>query len=241
MLLEVNNLTKKYKNNRGAIDVSFAAPPGEIFGLLGPNGSGKTTVMKCVMGLLRPNSGEVLIDSHSVHIDPVNAFKSVGSIIESPSFVPYMNAIDNLKAIAPFYNEPLEPSEVLEIVGLSKYSKEKVSRFSLGMKQRMGIALAIIGKPKLLVLDEPTNGLDIEGTVEIRNLIIKLAKESSATILISSHQSNELQQMCTMVGVMKDSTLLKTEKMSIILEENPSLEDFYLKTVTDNSSKEGVA
>lgn len=237
MLLEVKNLTKTYKNNRGAVDVSFTVPSGEIFGLLGPNGSGKTTVMKSIMGLIRPNNGEILIDGYNVHIDSVNAFKSVGSIIESPAFVPYLTAIDNLKSIAPFYENSIEPMEVLEIVGLSKYAKEKVAKFSLGMKQRMGIALAIIGKPKLLVLDEPTNGLDIEGTVEIRNLIINLAKNSFTTILISSHQASELQQMCTIAGIMKDSSLLKTEKMQVILEENPTLEDFYLKTVIDK--KEG--
>lgn len=233
MILEVDNVTKIYKNNRGASGISFKIDKGQIFGLLGPNGSGKTTIMKCITGLISPREGSINIEGYNIKTEPEKALSSVGSIIETPTFISYMSAYDNLKTMSGFYENPMSPDEALDIVGLTKYKKDKVARFSLGMKQRMGIALAIIGYPKLLILDEPTNGMDIEGTVEIRNLIIHLAKETGASVLISSHQAAELQQMCTHVGIMKESSLIGVEAMDVVLEENASLEKYYLHKVSE--------
>ncbi len=231
MVLEVNNITKLYKKNRGAEKVSFNIGEGEVFGLLGPNGSGKTTVMKIITGLLRAKEGEVKIFGHNVVEETAEALADVGSLIEAPASINYMSAYDNLKIISKFYPNCMDIDEVIELVGLNNAKKDKVSKYSLGMKQRMGIALAIMGRPKLLILDEPTNGLDIEGTVDIRNMISNLAKNQKTTVLVSSHLSAELQQMCSKVGVMKEGKLLETESMDYVLENFPSLEDYFLDTV----------
>ncbi|MDR2938804.1 MAG: ABC transporter ATP-binding protein [Clostridiales bacterium] len=238
MVLEVDNITKLYKKNRGAMNVSFSIGEGEVFGLLGPNGSGKTTVMKIVTGLLRAKEGRVKIFGYDIVDDTQRALADVGGLIEAPASIGFLSAYENLKIVSNFYPDCMGIDELLDMVGLLKVKNDKVSKFSLGMKQRMGIALAVINKPKLLVLDEPTNGLDIEGTVDIRNMISNLAKEQKTTVLISSHLAAELQQMCSKVGVMQDGRLLETEVMDFVLENYPSLEDYFLHTV--RKSREGL-
>lgn len=231
MVLEVNNISKIYKNKRGIKDITFSVDESEIFGLLGPNGSGKTTIMKVITGLIKPQKGTVEIFGSDIVENTSEALQYVGSLIESPSSINYMSAYENLKIVRGFYENPMDIDEVLDLVGMSKYKKEKVSKFSLGMKQRMGLALSLIGSPKLLVFDEPTNGLDIEGTVEIRNMIKRLAVEKNVTVLISSHLSSELQQICTKVAIMKDCMIVSTENLDVVLENHPSLEDYFLHVV----------
>lgn len=239
-ILEVNNITKRYKNNRGVFDINFSLEQGEIFGLLGSNGTGKTTIMKMITGLLRPDKGSISVFNHDMKSGKsrVDAIDEMGSLIEMPSFYSYMSASENLQLALNYYpNLQCGKSwidEILDMVGLLPYRRERVKNFSLGMKQRLGIALAMIGNPKLYILDEPSNGLDIEGRVEVRNILKKIATTQKSTILISSHLSEEIEKLCTTVGIMKDGMLYKTEKMNVILSMYPNLETYYLEQVQGN-------
>jgi ABC-2 type transport system ATP-binding protein len=232
MILEVENLTKLYKSGRGAEDISFALKPGEVLGLLGPNGSGKTTTMKAITGLVGMTRGNVWICG----IDAVNnheeAMKHTGCLIEAPALYEHMTAYQNLKLAAGFYSEvsPKRIDEVLQMVEMDRYKKDKVSTFSLGMRQRIGIALALLSSPKLLILDEPANGLDIEGMIFVREIVGKAA-ESGAGVLISSHLAHEIEQCATSVAIMRDGRLLCIESMENVLSSSPSLEDFFLDRV----------
>lgn len=231
MVLEINNLTKKYSNNRGTFNITFNIDEGEIFGLLGPNGSGKTTLLKMITGLTSCQSGYIKIFGYDLSDDRANALKKVGALIEAPASIPYISAYNNLKLVKDFYEDPLDVDNTLETVGLLKVKNDIISKYSLGMKQRLGIALSIIGNPKLLVLDEPSNGLDIEATIAIRDMLINFCKCQNTTLLISSHLAHEIEVMCTKVGIMEDGKLIDITSMEHILENNKSLEDYYLRVV----------
>lgn len=234
-VLEVSNLTKVYKNGRGVRDISFTINKGEIVGLLGPNGSGKTTIMKTIMGLVHANDGTVKIFGGDVEENVENTLKKVGGLIERPAIFEYLSAIENLKLMARYYPnvDKARIEHVLAVVRLTQFQKDKVSRFSLGMKQRLGIAMAILSEPELIILDEPTNGLDIEGTVEIREIIKKMAEEKGTTFLIASHLAPEIEKTCTHVSVVHEGDLLSYETMEEALKLNPSLEDYFLSKVKD--------
>lgn len=232
LVLGIKDLTKKFKNGRGIFDINLELNEGDIFGFLGPNGAGKTTTMKCITGLCRANKGEIEIFGKNIQTAFESAMASVGAIIENCEAYEYMTALKNLELSARFYKDVniARIDEVLELVGLGQYKKEKVSNFSLGMKQRLGIAAAILPKPSLLILDEPGNGLDIEGMVEIRNIIKTLASESKTTFLISSHQINEIQQLCNRIGIIRDGKMLMNEYV-ISFEKGKSLEDIYMDCI----------
>jgi ABC-2 type transport system ATP-binding protein len=231
-VLKVNELTKTYKNGRGIMNISFEIEKGDIFGLLGPNGSGKTTTMKIITGLSYGDKGSVQILGSDSLEENSNALKEIGCLIEAPAIYDYLTARENLKLAANYYSEIKTPriDDMLTQTGLTKYADEKVKNFSLGMKQRLGLALALISKPKLVILDEPTNGLDIEGTVDIREIIIKQSK-LGITFLVSSHISHEIELMCNKVGIMKEGKLLKVESMEKALDECETLEKYFLKQV----------
>jgi ABC-2 type transport system ATP-binding protein len=230
-VLEVKGLTKLYKNNRGVRDISFDIYKGDVYGFLGPNGAGKTTVMKTIAGLCRPNQGEVNIFGYNIANQFEQAMGKVGCIIETADAYEYLSAYDNLKIASRFYEgiEAKRIDEVLELVGLSAYKKEKVSGFSLGMKQRLGVAGAILSRPEFLILDEPTNGLDIEGMADIRNMIISLARDQQVTFFVSSHLAHEMQLMCNRVGIINNGFLVKEGTIADILEKNASLEEFFIE------------
>lgn len=234
-ILKVENLTKLYKNNRGVRDISFSVNRGDVVGLLGPNGSGKTTVMKTIMGLIHGNSGKVSIFGVDVEEDVENALKPVGGLIESPAIYLNMTAYENLKMASRFYEGIGEEriKKVMELVRIEKYAKEKTKKFSLGMKQRLGIAMAILSEPELIILDEPTNGLDIEGTVEIREVIKRLAAEKGTTFLVASHLAPELEKICNKVVIIHEGELLSFETIEEALKYNPSLEDYFLAKVKE--------
>ncbi|MCL2031013.1 MAG: ATP-binding cassette domain-containing protein [Oscillospiraceae bacterium] len=239
MVLQTIGLTKLYKNNRGARDVSLALMPGDILGLLGPNGSGKTTVMKSCVGLLRPTGGGVAIEGHTVWSgggsgrsagkEYEDALRGVGALIEAPSLFDRMTARQNLRLAAAYYPDVTEEriGEVLDIVEMTPYADEKAGGYSLGMRQRLGLALALLNRPRLLVLDEPANGLDIEGMVAIRD-IVKAAAAGGAAVLISSHLAHEIELCATHVGIMYDGAVLSLSSMEDILAASPSLEEFFL-------------
>ncbi|MCL2166526.1 MAG: ABC transporter ATP-binding protein [Clostridiales bacterium] len=232
MILELDHLTKLYKNGRGAEDISFALAPGEILGLLGSNGAGKTTTMKAITGLVLPTRGSVRICGIDAAERHAQAMRHTGCLIETPALYEHMTAGQNLRLAARFYHGvgDLRIDEVLQLVEMDKYKNEKVGSFSLGMRQRIGLALAFLSDPDLLILDEPTNGLDIEGTVHIRNLV-KRAAEKGAAVLISSHLAHEIELYAGRTAIMYNGKLLCVENMETILSAHPSLESFYLAQV----------
>lgn len=198
-VVQTNSLTKSYGGFFALRDVSVTMESGKIYGLIGQNGAGKSTLMRLIVGLSFPTEGALALFGHRSERGLQEERKRLGCMIENPGFVPYMTAKENLK----FYrimrgvpNKEIE-LELLELVGLADTGKKKAKNFSLGMKQRLGIAIALLGNPELLILDEPINGLDPLGVVEIRNLLKKLCEERQITILISSHNLPELYQTAT--------------------------------------------
>jgi len=232
MVLELKNVTKLYKNGRGAEDISFALAPGEVLGLLGPNGSGKTTTMKAIAGLVRVNRGEISvcgIDAITYHEE---AMRHTSCLIEAPALYEHMTCQRNLQMAARFYGHVDESRihEVLSIVEMYKYRNDKVRSLSLGMRQRIGLAAALLSSPELLILDEPANGLDIEGMVLVRE-VIKAAAAKGSAVLVSSHLANEIQQCATKVAVIHGGKLLGIRGMYEILQSFASVEDFFIDLV----------
>jgi ABC-2 type transport system ATP-binding protein len=229
-VLEINQITKLYKNQRGIKDISFDVFRGDVFGFFGPNGAGKSTLLKIITGLIRANKGSVKIFG----LDPTEQFEKamrrVGCIIESADSYEYMSAFQNLKMTAAYYpnitNQEME--KMLETVGLLPFLNEKVKNFSTGMKMRLALAAVLIAEPELVILDEPTNGLDIEGMVDFRNLIKRLAEEKGVTFLISSHMINEMEQMCNRIGILYDGIFLTQGLVSEIVTEQLSLEQYFI-------------
>ena len=209
-ILEVNNLNKSFGKKQILKNVSFEMNSGEILGFIGPNGAGKTTTIKLILGLQSIDSGKVLINNFDITKDYEKAIEKVGAIVESPDLYMYLTGRKNLEMIARLYKgitkERIE--EVIKITGLENRIDDKVSKYSLGMRQRLGIAAAIINKPNMLILDEPTNGLDPEGIKDLRNLLKKLAKEEKMAILISSHNLAELESFCTNVCLIKNGEII---------------------------------
>lgn len=235
-VLEIENLTKIYPNGRGINDINIQIEQGDIFGFLGPNGAGKTTAMKVMTGLIKPDRGEVRIFGHSIINAYEKAMQNVGCLIETAESYPFLSAFDNLKLQARYYPQvdARRIEEVLELTGLSKYKHEKPRRFSLGMKQRLGLAAAILSRPKILILDEPLNGLDVEGMIEMRNLIKNLAQEEGATFFISSHLIHDVELTCTRIGVINNGRMLSIDTTENILKNFASLEHYFVSEVGKN-------
>lgn len=230
-ILEVQDLKKIYKNGRGIRDINFDIKQGEVIGLLGPNGSGKTTIMKSITGLIRMDQGIVKICGSDLSDHFEDAIRNVGCLIETPSVVGNMSCHNNLKLVSRFYNniDPERINEVLLITGLSRYKNDKVKSFSLGMKQRLAIAMAIYQKPRLVILDEPANGLDIEGAKELRRIISDLAKEFMISFLISSHQIYEIDMLCDKILIIRDGKIIDTCMVKSVKSTGVSLEDYFIE------------
>ncbi|QLY77989.1 ABC transporter ATP-binding protein [Clostridium intestinale] len=208
-IVETKNLVKVFNKVKSVDNVNLKIKEGEIYGFLGPNGAGKSTTIKMLLGLIRANSGEVYIFGKSIKENREEILKNIGALVESPSYYGHLTAYENLdilKRMLKLNKEEIE--EKLKLVNLWEERNKKVNEFSLGMEQRLGIAQALMGNPKLLILDEPTNGLDPAGIIEIRNLIRYLAKEKKITIIISSHILNEIELVATEVGVINKGKLL---------------------------------
>lgn len=208
-ILKCINLKKKVKEKVIVEKISFSINKGDIVGFIGPNGAGKTTVIKLILGLVKLTEGQVFIKGFDIKKDFVRAIEKVGSIVENPDLYMYLSGYDNLKITANNYKNISKNriNEVIKIVGLENRIKDKVSTYSLGMRQRLGIAEAILNNPELLILDEPTNGLDIEGIIEIRNLVKKLSHEGIA-ILISSHNLTEIDNLCNRIIAIKNGRIV---------------------------------
>lgn len=234
--MEITGLTKVYDNGRGIRDLNLSVDEGDIFGFLGPNGAGKTTAMKMMAGLLKPDRGDVRIFGASIQEDYVLAMKHTGCIIETAESFPYLTANDNLKQFARYYPEVDQAriDECLEITGLLKYKHEKARKFSLGMKQRLGVAAAILSRPKLLILDEPLNGLDVEGMLQMRKLIKQLAETEGTTFFISSHLIHDVELTCNRIGVVYGGKLVNEDYTRNILSDYASLENYFVSEVDRN-------
>lgn len=217
-VLEINHLTKKYGERAAVDDVSFEIIEGEIFGLIGPNGAGKTTIIKMITGLASPTSGEVFIDGISLKKHFEKAITKLGGIIENPDLYPYMSGMENLKFFASLYPDITKEKidEVVKLVGMEKRINDKVRNYSLGMKQRVGIAQALLHDPKILILDEPTNGLDPNGIRDMRKFLIGLSRKKHISILVSSHILSEMEQLCDTVAIIDGGKILEIKTLEQI-------------------------
>lgn len=213
-LLECQNLCKSFGKKQILKNVSFEIDEGDILAFIGPNGSGKTTTIKLILGLQSIDEGKVIINGYDIKKDFVKAISNVGAIVENPDTYMYLTGWQNLKLIANMYkgitNEKI--MEIVKLVDLEKRINDKVSKYSLGMRQRLGIARALINNPNILILDEPTNGLDPEGIKDLRILLKKLAKEGLG-ILISSHNLAELESFCNKVLIINEGTIIETSEV----------------------------
>ena len=230
--LELEGITKTYKNGRGVADISFTLAPGEVLGLLGPNGSGKTTIMKVIVGLIFPDKGDIRVCGIDALTHHEMAMGHTSSLIESPGLHEHLTPLQNLKLAAEFYKdiENSRVDDVLRMVGMYEYRKDKVSSLSLGMRQRVGLALALYSRPKLLILDEPANGLDIEGMLYVRE-VVKAAAANGSSVLISSHLASEIQNCATKAAVIHSGKMLDIKSMDEILSSHEGLEGFFLSSV----------
>ncbi len=219
-ILSTSNITKVYGKFKAVNNISINIKPGDIYGLVGRNGAGKTTLMKMITGLAAPTCGTYKIFDKSPKEDKSLLMK-VGCLIESPGIYPDMTAYENVKqkAILLGIKEKGYVQGLLNLVGLGNVGKKKVNKFSFGMKQRLGIALALVGEPDLLILDEPINGLDPQGIVQVRDTILRLNKEKNMTILISSHILEELSKICTRFGFMNRGMLVEEDTVEELYDK----------------------
>ena len=214
---------KKTINNKEIIKgLTFEINKGEVFGFIGPNGAGKTTSIRMMVGLMKLTDGDVIIQGHSINSDFKKAVREVGAIVENPEMYPFMTGIQNLKHYANMVPGITDDriNEVVSLVGLEKVLKEKVGRYSLGMRQRLGIAQALLHNPSVLILDEPTNGLDPAGIREIRQYIRQLATKENVAVIISSHLLSEIELMCDRIGIIKNGELVSIQNIHDSENEN---------------------
>lgn len=234
-ILRTWNLTKVYQGKEAVNNVNMNIKQGEIYGFLGPNGAGKTTVMKMITNLVKPTAGEIEFFGEKMTSRSYEMLKRMGCIIEYPVFYDKLTARENLELHGEYmgYYDPKALKEALELVKLTGTDKKPVKQFSMGMKQRLGIARAVMTKPELLILDEPINGLDPLGIKELREVFRMLSREYGMTLLISSHILGEVEQIADTIGVIRDGVLLE----EVAMEEIRSRDTDYIELITDNSSK----
>lgn len=230
-ILKVTNLNKKFGNKEVLKDVSFEINEGDILAFIGPNGAGKTTTIKCILGLQRLTKGSITINGYDIKKNFVKAIEKTGCIVESPDVYMYLTGYENLKLQASLYANIKEESltNIIRLVGLENRIYDKVSKYSLGMRQRLGIAISLVNNPNLLILDEPTNGLDPEGIKELRELLLKLSKRGMG-ILISSHNLSELESFCNKVCIISKGEIIEENSISKIKEID---ENKYIIKVND--------
>lgn len=221
-ILEVNRVKKEYKNQVVLDDINFSIKKGEIVGLVGPNGAGKTTIMSIIVGLINNYEGNVLIDQQDIRMNKRLRKKQVGCVIESPGLYPNLTGYENLLYFSEVFGgvEKKEIDEIVRLLGLEDSVHKKTKKYSLGMKQRLGIAQAVLGYPKLLILDEPTNGLDPNVIPNIRHFIKHVTEEKNISVLISSHILPEIEAICDRVLFIKNGNIIEEVNMHENIEEN---------------------
>ena len=254
-IIQTSNLDFQYSKNKKILNnLSINVPKGSIYGFLGPNGAGKSTTMRLLTGIIPDDSNSIFLFEKPIESQIPNIFEKVGALVESPALYLHLSGYDNVKYIALLRQVPLSKiDEVLELVDLTAYKRQKAKQYSLGMKQRLAIAMALLSEPELLFLDEPVNGLDPNGIVEIRKLLVKINKEKGVTIFVSSHLLSEIEKMCTHIGIISKGTLkyegtmedlsrkFKTCKIQITLDEAESwkekLSSKYANVVLEEQNK----
>lgn len=232
-IISVSHLSKKFGSFQAIHDVSFSVYKGDVFGFLGPNGAGKSTSIRCLNSLIKPDSGTIEIFGESITTHRESILGRVGSIIEKPDFYKYLSAYRNLEIFSRISGKPSSKQEIykmLDFVGLGGREKDKFAGFSHGMKQRLGIAQTLLHNPDLIILDEPTTGLDPQGIIDIRNLILRLKNEQNKTVLLSSHNLAEIELICNRMVIInkgrsmvegKVSELMNGENLVLRLEASP--------------------
>lgn len=242
-IVTTEHLTKKYKSFIAVNDVSLHIRKGSIYGFLGPNGAGKSTTMKMLLGLTSPTKGVFTIDGKQFPADRIPILKEIGSFIESPSFYANLTGRENLDIIRRILELPKSAvDDALELVGLSEFGDRLAKKYSLGMKQRLGLAGALLGRPPILILDEPTNGLDPSGIHEIRNLIKSLPDLYDCTILISSHMLSEIELIADDIGILNHGHLLFEGSLDELRQHalqsgfaSDNLEDMFLSMIDEDN------
>ncbi len=236
VILEIKNVTKFFSKRKVIDNISLDIKEGEVFGFLGPNGAGKTTTIKMVVGLISHDSGTIKINGYDNVKKQEKALSYVGAIVENPDMYDYLSGYENLKLKARIFDIKKERiNEVVELVGLKDRIKDKVKKYSLGMKQRLGLAQALLHNPKILILDEPTNGLDPAGIRELRDILKKLAHKEGVTVFVSSHILNEMQLMCDRIAVIDNGQIIKVENINDALtvnnSDNKNMYKIYINTL----------
>ena len=226
-VLELKNVNKSFGKRKVIDNISLEVKEGEIYGFLGPNGSGKTTTIKMILRLIDSDSGEIKVNGFDTKKQFEKAMECIGAIVENPDMYKYMSGIDNLKLHARIRNiDKKRIDEVLEMVELKGREKDKVGKYSLGMKQRLGLALTLLHKPKVLILDEPTNGLDPAGIKKLRDILKEIAHKEGVAVFVSSHILSEMQLMCDKVAVIDSGKVVKIEEIS---KEDDKIETVEIK------------
>ena len=219
-VLEIKNLSKSFGKRKVIDDISLEVKEGEIYGFLGPNGSGKTTTIKMILRLIDNDAGEIKVNGYDTKKQFEQAMEYIGAIVENPDMYKYMTGRDNLKLHARIRNVDSERiDEMLELVELKERADDKVRKYSLGMKQRLGLALTLLHKPKVLILDEPTNGLDPAGIKKLRDILKEIAHKEGVAVFVSSHILSEMELMCDKVAVIDNGKIVKTEEINNTEEE----------------------
>lgn len=235
MVIEVNGLTKQFKGINAVNDLSFSVNTGEVYGFIGQNGAGKSTTIRMLLTLIKATSGEIRIFDKPLQTNRIEILKNTGAVIEKPDLYQYLTGIQNLALFAKLNGLRLTKKELmdkLDEVGLAKRAADKVKVYSQGMKQRLGIAVAIVHNPDLIILDEPTNGLDPQGIVDIRNLILQLSREKKKTVFISSHLLSEVEQIADSLLVIDKGTKVVEGPVKTLIDPEQVLLEF---ETTDNS------
>ncbi len=248
-IIETQNLTKSYAGVTAVSGLNLHVPKGTVYGFLGPNGAGKSTTMKMLLGLTRPTSGSFVMDGKRFPGGRTQILKEVGSLIEAPAFYGNLTGEENLEIIRRILGLPKSSvSEALELTGLTQYRRRLAKKYSLGMKQRLGLAGALIGRPPILILDEPTNGLDPVGIHEIRTLIRSLPRQFGCTVFVSSHLLSEIELMADSIGILNHGRLLFEGTMDGLKSgaaaqgyPTDNLEDTFLALIdADNRQRGGI-
>ena len=231
-VLEIKDLKKSFGKRKVIDGISLEVKEGEIYGFLGPNGSGKTTTIKMILRLIDTDSGEIKVNGYDTKKQFEKAMENIGAIVENPDMYRYMTGRDNLKLHARIRNvDSKRIDEVLELVELKERANEKVGKYSLGMKQRLGLALTLLHKPKVLILDEPTNGLDPAGIKKLRDILKDISHKEGVAVFVSSHILSEMQLMCDKVAVIDNGKIVKTEEITKEEEEKTEIVELKVKEV----------
>lgn len=220
-VLELKNVSKYFGKSKVIDNINIEVQEGEIFGFLGPNGAGKTTTIKMILGLLAIEEGSIKVNGYDVKKEFEKAMDCIGGIVENPDMYGYLSGLDNLKLHAKMRQvDTNRIDEVVKMVGLEDRIKDKVSKYSLGMKQRLGLALTLLHSPKVLILDEPTNGLDPAGIKDFRNILKEISKKDHIAVFVSSHILSEMQAICKRVAVLDKGKVIDIETIHKVLEQN---------------------